>query len=197
MRWMLASTLALLLFTACGDSDKKPANTNPNTGDTGSVYDNRQGSGTSDMDGSATTVREDPDSFTPYEEESDINSTEIGVIDQNANQNPTLDWPPIYFNFDKSDLTDSARKQLEEYAQILRRNADLNVLIEGHSDLRGTENYNLALGERRAQTVKRYLVSLGVAETKIRTISYGELRPVDPGTTEAAFAKNRRAAFTF
>ena len=75
------------------------------------------------------------------------------------------------------------------------KNKDANIIVEGHCDERGTTEYNLALGERRATETKKYLVELGVPEGRIKTISYGEERPLDPGHTEAAWAKNRRAQF--
>ena len=102
----------------------------------------------------------------------------------------------VRFDFDKSDLRDDARAILGRHAQVLRANPGLNVLIEGHCDERGTEDYNLALGERRAERVREYLVSLGVSSGNLRTISYGELRPAMEGSNEEAWEANRRAHFT-
>jgi peptidoglycan-associated lipoprotein len=101
----------------------------------------------------------------------------------------------VYFDFDKADLTAETRDSLNRYATILRANPELSVLIEGHCDERGTENYNLALGERRATRVQDYLTSLGVRASRLKTISYGELRPKAMGSNEAAWAENRRAHF--
>ena len=103
----------------------------------------------------------------------------------------------IFFEFDSSTLSAGAQTILKAKAEWMARNAHLNIVIEGHCDNRGTTEYNLALGERRAESVKRYLQDLGVAETRIRTISYGEERPLDPGNNEDAWAKNRRAHFEF
>jgi len=102
----------------------------------------------------------------------------------------------VHFDFDKSDLTDKAREILNRHAQVLRANPGLNVLIEGHCDERGTEDYNLALGERRAERVREYLGSAGVSASSMRTISYGELRPEIDASNEEAWAVNRRAHFT-
>ena len=102
----------------------------------------------------------------------------------------------IHFDFDRSDLRNDAKETLSRHAQVLRANPGLNALIEGHCDERGTEEYNLALGERRAERVREYLVSLGVSVNVLRTISYGELRPEASGSNEAAWAENRRAHFT-
>ncbi len=99
----------------------------------------------------------------------------------------------VYFDFDKFDLSDQTRLTLRANAQVLNANAQFNIKIEGHCDERGTIEYNLALGERRANAVREYLASLGVNESRIRIVSYGEERPADGGHTESAWAKNRRA----
>ncbi|MFH0843983.1 MAG: peptidoglycan-associated lipoprotein Pal [Pseudomonadota bacterium] len=101
----------------------------------------------------------------------------------------------IYFDFDKSDLGPEAQTILKKKAAWSRENTRFFVRIEGHCDERGTNEYNLALGERRAQSAKKFLVALGVPDDRIRTISYGEERPADPGHNEAAWAKNRRDEF--
>lgn len=98
----------------------------------------------------------------------------------------------VFFEFDKHDLTTQARTTLDRQAQWLRTNSGVNVTIEGHADERGTREYNLALGERRANSVKNYLVSQGVPATRIGTISYGKERPVALGSNEAAWSQNRR-----
>lgn len=101
----------------------------------------------------------------------------------------------VYFDFDKSDLRPDARATLEKNAEWIKNNPGVKIQIEGHCDERGTEEYNLALGERRANAVKNYLVSLGVDPDRLYTISYGEELPADPGHNEEAWAKNRRAHF--
>ena len=98
-----------------------------------------------------------------------------------------------HFEFDRYELTMQARRILAENAKILKKMSFSKVQIEGHCDERGTREYNLALGERRATSVKNYLASLGIPEKHISTISYGEEMPVDPSHNEAAWAKNRRA----
>ncbi|HOF05174.1 MAG TPA: peptidoglycan-associated lipoprotein Pal [Syntrophales bacterium] len=101
----------------------------------------------------------------------------------------------IHFDFDKSSLRPEDRKILKGHADWLMKNKDVKIIVEGHCDERGTTEYNLALGERRATETKKYLVELGVAADRIKTISYGEERPLDPGHNEQAWAKNRRAQF--
>ncbi|MEA3434840.1 MAG: peptidoglycan-associated lipoprotein Pal [Thermodesulfobacteriota bacterium] len=99
----------------------------------------------------------------------------------------------VYFEFDKSTLDSMSQDILSRKADWMRDNSDVVVSIEGHCDERGTNEYNLALGERRAESVKSFLVDLGIEAYRISTVSYGEERPVDTGHNEEAWAKNRRA----
>jgi peptidoglycan-associated lipoprotein len=101
----------------------------------------------------------------------------------------------IYFEFDKATLTPSAQDNLLRKAEWLRENPDVTVTIEGHCDARGTNEYNLALGDRRAESAKAFLVDLGIAMSRITTISYGEERPVCTMQDEECWAKNRRDNF--
>jgi peptidoglycan-associated lipoprotein len=101
----------------------------------------------------------------------------------------------VYFDFDKATLDYKAQELLKQKAMWLRDFPDANVVIEGHCDERGTNAYNLALGERRAESAKAFLVNLGISGARLTTISYGEEKPVDMGHNEEAWAKNRRAAF--
>jgi peptidoglycan-associated lipoprotein len=106
-----------------------------------------------------------------------------------------LEFRDIQFDYDKYDLTYEAREILARHATQLQENTDIKILIEGHCDERGTIEYNLALGEKRANAVKQYLINYGIALRRLSTISYGKERPADPRHNEAAWAKNRRAAF--
>lgn len=101
----------------------------------------------------------------------------------------------IFFDYDKFDLRSDAREILKKKGALLKDNNTLKVVIEGHCDQRGTPAYNLALGERRARAAYEYLVTLGVASSRLSIVSYGEERPLDPGHNEAAYAKNRRDEF--
>jgi peptidoglycan-associated lipoprotein len=101
----------------------------------------------------------------------------------------------IYFDFDKSNLKPDAQSILKKKAAFLRDNPPFHVLIAGNCDNRGTEEYNLALGERRAASAKDFLMALGISGERIKTISYGELRPADPRNNEEAWALNRRDEF--
>jgi peptidoglycan-associated lipoprotein len=101
----------------------------------------------------------------------------------------------IYFDFDSAVLSAPAQEVLKKKAEYLRDNAGVTVIIEGHCDERGTAEYNLALGDRRAESAKSFLVAMGVSGNRISTISFGEERPADRGQTEEAWARNRRAHF--
>ena len=98
----------------------------------------------------------------------------------------------FYFEFDKSDLSAEARDALVVHATDLKANPSRRVRLEGHADERGTREYNVALGERRSQSVERYLQVQGVSANQLEVISYGEEMPKDTGTTEAAYSQNRR-----
>ncbi len=101
----------------------------------------------------------------------------------------------IYFDFDRANLTEEAQATLAENARQLQQHPEVNIRIEGHCDERGTVEYNLALGERRAIAAREYLVNFGISPRRITVISYGKERPVDPRHTPDAWAKNRRAEF--
>jgi len=102
---------------------------------------------------------------------------------------------PVFFALDSADLDEAGRATAMANADLLRKNPRWIVTIEGHCDERGTPEYNLALGERRAVAVKTFLVSLGISPDRIRTVSYGNEFPFEPGQTEAAYSKNRRGHF--
>lgn len=101
----------------------------------------------------------------------------------------------IYFAFDKSDLTEESRQILTEKAELLKKFTALKLLVEGHCDERGTNEYNMALGERRARAAYDYLSMMGIDAARLSIISYGEEQPAVPGSTEEAWAKNRRCEF--
>jgi peptidoglycan-associated lipoprotein len=107
----------------------------------------------------------------------------------------TFESEHIYFAFDKYDLLHYSQAVLKEKAAWLRGNETYGVWVEGHCDERGTSEYNLALGERRAHAAQEFLVALGISKDRIKTISYGEERPDDPGHNEKAWSKNRRDEF--
>jgi len=102
----------------------------------------------------------------------------------------------VFFDYDRADISPEAQQILQRQAQWLKRYPNVSVTIEGHTDERGTREYNLALGERRAQAAKNVLVALGIPASRVSTISFGKERPAVPGSSEEAYAQNRRAVTT-
>jgi len=99
----------------------------------------------------------------------------------------------VYFDYDSSELTPDNQELLQEQVAWLKQYSDVSIIVEGHCDERGTREYNLALGEKRAQSVKNYLISLGISSDRISTISYGKERPAVIGSNDGAWAQNRRS----
>ncbi len=118
---------------------------------------------------------------------------EPNIRDQAFEEN--LDLKTIYFDFDSYEIKQNFRDMLFENVKWLKSNPDYNILIEGHTDSRGSEKYNLGLGQKRASVVREYIAYLGVDAKRIGTISYGEEKPIDPAETDDAWSKNRRAEF--
>ena len=118
-----------------------------------------------------------------------ISSASLDDLNKNSPLNP------VYFELDSSDVSPAGQKALDANAALLKKYPTWAVTIEGHCDERGTAEYNLALGERRAIAARAYLVSLGIAADRLRTVSYGKEFPFDPGHDEGAWSKNRRAHF--
>lgn len=125
--------------------------------------------------------------------------TKVQEIDPAAANIPLveegMELRDVNFAFDSAELTPSTREVLRHNAEWLKENPEASVVIEGHCDERGTREYNLALGQRRAQSVYDFMRSLGIQASRMDTVSYGEDQPLDPRSTEAAWEKNRRAHF--
>jgi peptidoglycan-associated lipoprotein len=115
-----------------------------------------------------------------------------GTLDE-INKNSPL--KPLFFGLDSAELDAAGQRVLETNADVLKKYQTWQISIEGHCDERGTAEYNLALGERRAVAARNYLVSLGISADRVKTVSYGKEFPFDPGHTEDAWSKNRRAHF--
>jgi len=103
----------------------------------------------------------------------------------------------VYFDFDKSTVSSDFSAILDAHAKFLNENSGVSVLVEGHADERGTPEYNIALGERRAKSIVTYLENMGVASSQLTTVSYGEEKPMVKDRSESAFAKNRRAVIAY
>jgi peptidoglycan-associated lipoprotein len=130
----------------------------------------------------------------PIPPEPTLSSDDIGGKDiDDINRNSP--FQPVFFLYDQYEVDAPAQQALNANAEILRKYTSWIITIEGHADERGTAEYNLALGERRALAARNYLVSLGIPADRLRTVSYGKEFPFDPGHTEASWSKNRRAHF--
>lgn len=132
----------------------------------------------------------------PPVKEPQLTEEEIFMAKSLEELNEEMPLNMVHFDFDKYNIRESAKPILQNNAQWLKNHPTVKVLIEGHCDERGTEEYNLALGEKRANATYEYLVSLGVDSNRMRTISYGKSQPIDLGHNEIAWQKNRRAQFT-
>lgn len=123
---------------------------------------------------------------------SDLTDYNARSLDEINRESPLQ---PVFYGLDSSDVAGESIATLQKNAEVLRQYPNWIVTIEGHCDERGTAEYNLSLGERRAQSARAYLISLGIPADRLRTVSYGKEFPFDSGSTEEAWAKNRRAHF--
>jgi peptidoglycan-associated lipoprotein len=197
-RILLTSILILSLALLGGCSKKSVDPYTPKAGENmpeGTQLDSESGT-------VAGTISEE--SLTPEIESLDAGSTQTDTSfagDRNSDEykrkygRSSPQMQPIYFNFDQSTIRDDQIPRIEQNAQYLKDNPSSNVVIEGNCDQQGTNEYNLALGERRAMNAKRYMVELGIDEFRIRTISYGEERPLFTGNNEDDYSLNRRDDF--
>ena len=135
---------------------------------------------------------------------SDVSSSEEGTITETSPESASITpgsqedlivnvGDRVFFNYDSSDLDSDAQELLQDQVAWLKQYSDVSVIVEGHCDERGTREYNLALGEKRAQSVKNYLISLGISSDRVSTISYGKERPAVVGSNDGAWAQNRRS----
>lgn len=129
------------------------------------------------------------------EEQANVEEPAEEALDSAA-QGILSNMPVIYFEFDQSTLSAESRTLLQEIAAAMNAQSSISLTMEGHTDERGSNEYNLALGERRARSVQEYIQRLGVSADRLNPVSYGEERPTDPSTGEAAWSKNRRVEFT-
>ena len=164
---LLASALLVFFLAACSTTPKDTADSS-GSGST---------STTSDVSSSGETETTESASLEPGSQEDLI----VNVGDR------------VFFNYDSSELDTDAQELLQDQVAWLKQYSNVSVIIEGHCDERGTREYNLALGEKRAQSVKNYLINLGISADRVSTISYGKERPAVVGSNDGAWAQNRRS----
>ncbi len=161
---ILLSVVMLLFVAACSTTPKDAA-------------DSKGTGSTSEVSGDGTITETEGSGVVPGSQEDLI----VNVGDR------------VFFDYDSSELDADAQELLQDQVAWLKQHSNLSVIIEGHCDERGTREYNLALGEKRAQSVKNYLISLGISESRVSTISYGKERPAVVGSNDGAWAQNRRS----
>ncbi len=132
---------------------------------------------------------------TPEAQTPQIESTPMSFDAAGSDSGKISGLQTVYFDYDKSTLNGTTKKTIANNAQWMKANPKANLQVEGHCDSRGSIEYNLSLGERRAQSVKSYMTSLGIPAARLSVISYGKEKPLSQGDDEAAFSKNRRANF--
>lgn len=164
-RTMLMLTAAVMTLSACADEEKAV--------DTAAPYDQSQTGTSFDPNGTGAPVN--------------------GVVPGSQQDLVVNVGDRVFFGYDQSDLSPEARATLERQAAWLKQYPNVNITVEGHADERGTREYNLALGEKRASSTKSYLMSLGVDGSRVNTISYGKERPAVPEASASAWSQNRRA----
>jgi peptidoglycan-associated lipoprotein len=174
--------LAVLMLAAGACSDKKPPVARPTT-----------------PPPPATTATRPPAPPTPVKEPIPVPPEPVleDAVASKSIDDLNRDSPlqPAFFEYDSAELTPDAQKVLDANAGILKKYSTWMISIEGHTDERGTAEYNLALGERRATAARTYLVSLGIPASRLRTVSYGKEFPFEPAHEESAWSRNRRAHF--
>ena len=164
----LISSILVLFIAACATKPKDAADTS--------------GSGSSSSDSSVS------------ESEGTITETSGSGIVSGSQEDLIVNvGDRVFFGYDSSDLDSDALELLQDQVAWLKQNSSVSITIEGHCDERGTREYNLALGEKRAQAVKNYLISLGISSDRVSTISYGKERPAVIGSNDGAWAQNRRS----
>ena len=168
---LLTSALLVFFLAACSTTPKDTADSS------GSGSSSTSSDVSSSEEGTITETSPESASIVPGSQEDLI----VNVGDR------------VFFNYDSSDLDSDAQELLQDQVAWLKQYSDVSVIVEGHCDERGTREYNLALGEKRAQSVKNYLISLGIASDRISTISYGKERPAVVGSNDGAWAQNRRS----
>lgn len=166
---------------------------------TGETPDGQQDSDVSavDQDGGTTVYGGDDDGGISASEMSERERREAEARAQAEEQQALLRITTFYFDFDTAEIKQEARDVLIAHAGYLAGNPDVSVRLEGHTDERGTKEYNLALGERRAMAVERFLVVNGASRDQIETVSFGEEKPAASGSSESAWAQNRRVELKF
>ena len=174
---LLASALLVFFLAACSTTPKDTADSSGSGSTSTSTSSDVSSSDEATSTESTSTSTSTSDSIESGSQEDLI----VNVGDR------------VFFNYDSAELDTDAKELLQDQVAWLKQYSDVSVIIEGHCDERGTREYNLALGEKRAQSVKNYLINLGISADRVSTISYGKERPAVVGSSDGAWAQNRRS----
>ena len=174
---LLASALLVFFLAACSTTPKDTADSSGSGSTSTSTSTSSDVSSSDETTSTESTSTSTSDSIEPGSQEDLI----VNVGDR------------VFFNYDSAELDTDAKELLQDQVAWLKQYSDVSVIIEGHCDERGTREYNLALGEKRAQSVKNYLINLGISADRVSTISYGKERPAVVGSSDGAWAQNRRS----
>lgn len=192
MQWKIgkwgAAVLAVTMLFALGCAKKQAVKSTDTAAGPSAAA---PGAPAPDSGGIATETMK-PEAPAPSAAGQQMAAAEAGAAVTQEKPSPFQD---ILFDFDKSTVREDAKPILSAVADYMKKNKGAKLLIEGHADERGTSEYNMALGDRRAESARAYLASLGVPASALSTVSFGKEKPMDPGHTESAWAKNRRAHF--
>lgn len=184
-KWMIWMVIPVLVTLLTGCPKKKPATPPADLDVETQPVDTPPPAPTQDV------VQTPPPAVTEDETEDPFLSADMQVVNDELRRRGFS--PDVYFNYDEDSLSDETRERLARNAELLKSQTQFLVTVEGHADSRGTNEYNLALGERRANAVRDYLGSLGVDGSRLRIITYGEERPVCTEEEESCWSQNRRA----
>jgi len=176
---LLTGALLVFFLAACSTTPKDTADSS--------------GSGSSTSSSEVSTSGSEESGETSSETSGET-SSESASIEPGSQEDLIVNvGDRVFFNYDSSELDSDAQELLQDQVAWLKQYSNVSVIIEGHCDERGTREYNLALGEKRAQSVKNYLISLGISSERVSTISYGKERPAVVGSNDGAWAQNRRS----
>jgi len=191
--WFNLFTVALILTVGAAGCKKKVKGPTPIPG--GRAGPTGQDAGFGAETGRTPVAGEGATTGTPITDPGGVLAQNRRLTgDEEQDRGPLASYT-VHFDYDRSAVKSSETSKVEAVASYLKGNPGVGVLVEGHCDQRGTEQYNLSLGERRALALREYLANLGIEGDRVVTISYGEDRPADPGNNEAAWSKNRRGEF--
>ena len=195
--WMMAILVAAFI-SACATTQEEILEDDGTTGDDQTMTEDGTGGEGSGSGAEATGIDSgDTDDGTAIVDTDPVDTVPMTAAEMLEQTDGALSNRTIYFEFDSAKLSSESIEILEVHGDFIAANGEVSVRLEGHTDERGSREYNIALGDRRAQSVRRVLLFQGASSDQVDTVSYGEERPVDPGQNEEAWARNRRVELIY